>query len=125
MGASPSIPLLMLAPRPEPDFSLTVAPGADDSTVITVIGELDAQSGEELRTAFTRAWEEGGPIVLDLRGCTFMDSRGIASIVGVAWQLKGTPRQLTLRGVGPRVHQILELTGIASNDEIAIETLPS
>jgi anti-anti-sigma factor len=115
----------MLASRSDPDFSLTVAPGADGSTVITVLGELDAQSGGELRAAFTRAWEEGGPIVLDLRGCTFMDSRGIASIVGVAWQLKGTPRRLTLRGVGPRMRQILELTGVVDHEAVAIETFPS
>jgi anti-anti-sigma factor len=48
---------------------------------VAVAGELDAASCDELGAALARAAKRGGPVVLDLGACTFIDSSAVATIV--------------------------------------------
>ena len=61
---------------------------------MTVFGELDVSTAPRLRPAFEQALEADGDVELDLRGCTFVDSSGIATLVWAAWRLKEDGRKL-------------------------------
>jgi anti-anti-sigma factor len=98
------------APPPAPDgFHLATSP---DAAVIEVVGPLDLQSAPQLReTVQTARAENPAALVLDLRGCTFVDSVGLSVLVAV--HLRGTedgtpPRVLT----SPPVRRLLELNGL-------------
>jgi anti-sigma B factor antagonist len=86
--------------------------------VVAVEGELDMSTAPELE----RELEQGvaldaAPLLLDLSGCEFIDSTGIALIVRT-WQSLDGDRALALCGVGDQVERVLDITGI----ETAIPT---
>jgi anti-sigma B factor antagonist len=100
---------------------ISVADARAGGSTVTVLGDLDAATAQRLRESLGEALERGGDIEIDLRGCGFVDSSGIAAIVWAAWQLKDTERQLYLLGAQERVRGILELAGIAGHAAIVIE----
>ena len=53
-------------------------------TVVRVEGELDVASAPDLRDALLALLNRGAdPLVLDLRGVTFMDSTGVGSLLRI------------------------------------------
>jgi anti-sigma B factor antagonist len=103
------------------DFAASVAPGVDGGSVVTVFGELDISTSVELRPAIEQALDAGGDVEIDLRGCSFIDSSGIAVLAWAAWQLRGTDRRLRLRGARPRIVNIFERTGLAEHSSVVLE----
>ena len=107
------------------DFSVHVAPTQAGGTEITIFGELDlateARVGEALDTALGRS----GPVVIDLRACPFVDSRGIRVLVRAALRLREEGRMLTLRGVQERVRHILDVAGLTESELLRVEPRPS
>jgi len=79
-------------------------------------GELDLAAAYDLETALSRLCGEGGPIELDLRGVTFMDSMGMRSLLTARDMCNDAGSSLSvLAGEGQR--KMLEVTGL-------IEVLP-
>jgi anti-anti-sigma factor len=108
-------------PVPFADFSVHVAPTADHGTEVTIFGELDTATVERVKAALAEAVDAGGPVVVDLRACNFVDSRGIGALVQAALRLRKQNRRLLLRGVRRRVKRTLDVAGLTSSDLIAIE----
>jgi anti-anti-sigma factor len=83
----------------------------DDSgaPVIAVSGELDMSNSARLEAAVESA-VAGGPerLVFDLSGLRFMDSAGIAVLLGAAGRV-GT---IEVRDPSPPVRRVVELTGL-------------
>jgi anti-anti-sigma factor len=98
-----------------------VAPLEGGGTGLTIFGELDAANGSEASEALERAIAGEGPVMIDLRACGFVDSKGIAVLAFAAVHLKDQERVLILRGVSERVLRVFELAGLAANDSIEIE----
>ena len=103
------------------EFWVSVADRPAGGSTATVFGELDAATAPQLRGALERAIEADGDVELDLRGCAFVDSSGIAAVVWAAWQLKERDRRLLLVGARERVRGILELAGIAGHSAIVLD----
>jgi anti-sigma B factor antagonist len=103
------------------EFWASVAPAADGGSVVTVFGELDISTAAELKPVLQEALDAGGDVELDLRGCGFVDSSGIAVLAWAAWQLKDTARRLVLRGAQPRIRSIFELTGLSRHSSVVLE----
>jgi anti-sigma B factor antagonist len=103
------------------EFSVSVAEGPDGGTVVTIFGELDLGSAPALRQALDQAIAHPGRVALDRRGCSFIDSTGIATVVGAARQLRDDGRALQIRGARERVRRILELAGLLSHQWIVLE----
>jgi anti-sigma B factor antagonist len=82
--------------------------------VIVVEGELDMNTAPLLERELDAATAApDAAVLLDLSGCEFIDSTGIALIVK-AWQkLEGEDR-FALCGVGDQVKRVLEITGLES-----------
>lgn len=106
------------------EFSVSVAPGPEGGTVVTVIGALDLAAADELREAFDRALADGSEqaVELDMRACSFVDSSGIAALVGAARRLHEEGGLLTIRGAQERVRRTLDLAGLTSSHWIALES---
>jgi anti-sigma B factor antagonist len=101
-------------------FWVSVAPRTAGGSTVTVFGDLDASTSERVREALTAALEDGD-IELDLRGCSFVDSSGIAVLVWAAWRLREREHRLVILGARPRVRGILELAGIAGHAAVVVD----
>lgn len=102
-------------------FSVSVAERIGGGAVATLMGELDLASAPKLRDALDEAIASGGEVELDMRGCGFVDSMGIAAIVGAARRLNENGRVLRVKGAQHRVRRIFELAGLLDNDWITLE----
>lgn len=104
-----------------PAFSVHVAPLAEGGTDIAIFGEFDLASVQHVDTAVEEALASGGPVVIDMRACGFVDSSGIALLVKAALRLREQERQLVIRGVQARVQRILDVAGLPSSGLVSIE----
>lgn len=83
----------------------------DGTRIVSLSGELDLSNAETAETALREAREADGPLVVDMRELEFIDSTGIALLVGI------------IGGEGPEVRfvpsdsaavtRVMELTGLA------------
>ena len=103
--------------------SLAERPGG--GSTVTVIGELDVSTAPRLRATLEKALAEEGDVELDMRGCGFVDSSGIATLVWMAVRMKERDRRLRLVGARERVRRILDLAGISGHSAVEIEDSPS
>ncbi len=82
---------------------------------ISVRGELDLSTAPELEGPLNEALEnDRGSLLVDLSGCEFIDSTGIALIVR-AWQrldAGGNGRSLAICSQNDQVRRVLEITGL-------------
>lgn len=82
---------------------------------ISVRGELDLSTAPELEGPLDQALESGeGSLLIDLSGCEFIDSTGIALIVR-AWQRlngDGNDHILAICSQNDQVRRVLEITGL-------------
>lgn len=102
-------------------FSAMVAEGSEGGAVVTMLGELDLAAAPELGKAMDEALKYEGPVEVDMRGCGFVDSRGIAVMVSAARQLADRGGALHIKGAQDRVRGIFELAGLLENDWIKLE----
>jgi anti-sigma B factor antagonist len=79
--------------------------------IVTVSGELDSSNAASLDAAVTTlAAAHPERLVFDLSGLRFMDSAGIAVLVGVATKVSA----VELRDPSHVVRRVLELTGLTT-----------
>jgi len=89
----------------------------DETRVVSLSGELDLSNAETARTALQEARETDAPLIVDMRELEFIDSTGIALIVGI------------IGGEGPEVRfvpsdsaavtRVMDLTGLAGRMPLA------
>ena len=102
-------------------FKAMVAKGQNGGAVVTMLGDLDLAAAPELRRAFDEALGYGGEVEVDMRGCGFMDSRGIAELISAARRLAERGSALRVKGAQDRVRKIFELAGLLDNEWIKLE----
>lgn len=84
----------------------------DPEGVVVVTGEIDMASGPLVESAATAGG--GSPVVIDVSGVTFIDSSGLRSLLAISRSATAANTTVTLRGVGPEVARLLEITGTGS-----------
>jgi anti-anti-sigma factor len=87
---------------------------------IAVNGELDEASAGELDAALRQLGNGGGPVYLDLYGCTFMDSKGLDVIVRAAMRLWDEGGQLVVHNASGPVRQLFRTTGLTSFEGLVL-----
>lgn len=94
---------------------------AEQGAVIAVPERLSVEAAEAMRAdgQETIAAIAGGRLVLDFQNTTFIDSTGVGALVTLLKASRTHNVVLTLRGVGPAVMAVLELTSL--NTVFAIE----
>ena len=84
---------------------------ANGAAVVVAVGEIDMSTAGLFRQAIDLASRDGR-VVIDLAGTTFMDSSGLAVLVGAYQQLGRRRDAVVLRSVGDHVRHVVEITGI-------------
>lgn len=77
-----------------------------DSTVVRVEGELDMAGAESFRQQVLQGMS-GMPVIVDLRGLTFLDSRGLGVLLDLA---RTSPRPVKLVRGPANVHRVFQIT---------------
>ena len=81
--------------------------------VITIHGDLDIVTSPQLDECLTRAQSTHRRIILDLADVDFLDTSGLAVIVGHWKKLESAGGTLALAGARYRYNKTLWITGLA------------
>lgn len=102
-----------------------------DKIVIDLSGEINALADQELQSAYTEA-ETSSPaiIVLNFSAVSYINSTGIALIVGLMARARKTHRTLAVYGLSDHYLEIFQITRLADfiqiyPDEASIKIVPS
>jgi anti-sigma B factor antagonist len=90
------------------DVRSEALPGGVEAVFVT--GELDLATAPRLDEALATLTAD--VIVVDLSGCTFLDSAGIRALVGTARKLGEADRGLRVVTSDAGVLRLLEITGV-------------
>ena len=80
--------------------------------VIELHGDIDGRADEALDAAYTQA-ERSGDVRLDFSGVTYMNSTGIALIVGLLARARKNGNTLSAAGLSHHYREIFEITRLA------------
>jgi anti-sigma B factor antagonist len=97
-------------------------------SVVTVQGELDLSTAEDLRSALGRASGEGAPrLAVDLTAVTFLDSTILGVLVETLKQARERGGEMRLIGVHGSLAKVISITGLDSAFDIdaTIADLPA
>jgi anti-anti-sigma factor len=83
----------------------------DGVQVVSLYGQLDLANAQRVREVLVTA--AGSTLVVDLSGLHFMDSSGIAALLGARNEITGAGREFELRGAQGIVRRVLEVTGLS------------
>ncbi|MBX6386351.1 MAG: STAS domain-containing protein [Microbispora sp.] len=82
-------------------------------TVLTLGGELDVATAEQMTNAFTAEYEAGRRrVILDVAGLTFCDSYCLGLLLQMQDQCARGGGCLVLVGVGGMLAQVIRMTGL-------------
>ncbi len=82
------------------------------TAVIELRGDIDRDAEAALDAAYTQV-EQAQTVVLDFAGVTYINSTGIAVIVGLLARARKNGRALAARGLSDHYRQIFEITRLA------------
>jgi anti-anti-sigma factor len=80
--------------------------------VVTIRGELDLSSSPELRRRTEAAIRDGHDVLVDLTGCTHMDSSGLAALITAHQRALELRRRIVIVLESPGVIRTLEIRGV-------------
>ena len=84
--------------------------------VVSVLGEVDLSTVAAFARTLLGATEDGtGEVIVDLTGCSFLDSKGLGALLATKGRLKDSNRRLALVLSNPsvmRIFQIMQLDGL-------------
>lgn len=113
VATTASIPAMNVPGRPAP-AGLVMAPleiGAD-AAVLRPCGEIDASTAPALRAAVEAGAATGLPLlVIDLSGVTFLESAGLAVLIGAHRDMPPGQR-VALAAVPPRMRRMLQVAAV-------------
>lgn len=86
----------------------------DKTLIVTLLGELDHHSSEEVRNKIDYRLDNDDikKLILNFSGVTFMDSSGIGVVIGRYKKLAMKNGSLSVVSVSNRVKKIFELSGM-------------
>jgi anti-anti-sigma factor len=82
----------------------------DGRTVLSVGGEIDTQTADELRATVDDLDVSHRTLVLDLAGVEFVDSSGLGALLGIKKQQERAGGRLQLTRLSDAVGRIIEIT---------------
>jgi anti-sigma B factor antagonist len=95
------------------EFHATVASLTRELALVSVSGELDLYTAEQVRNGIDEADAVGADtVVLDLSESSFIDSTALGVLVQETKRLEGRGHSLVLVTNDPRIRRVLEVTGL-------------
>lgn len=102
-------------------FSAHVTAGADNAgeAVVVLVGEINSEADAALNAAYSEA-ERGGPqrVTLDFNRVSYINSTGIALIVGILARARAAHRPLAAVGLSDHYREIFSITRLSDFIEI-------
>ncbi|MFD0068976.1 STAS domain-containing protein [Streptomyces sp. NPDC059944] len=99
--------------EPQARLSITPTHVGDGSRVLTLCGEIDADTAPGLREALNIADKETSPrSVLDFSDVTFMDSSGVNVLVAAFHQTRGAGGWIRMAALTEPVQQVIDIVGL-------------
>jgi anti-sigma B factor antagonist len=90
---------------------------ATGGTVVSVAGDADLNSADELRGALDDAAARGGPVVIDLADATLLDSRTIGVLATAAKRLRDEGRAMPIACADENVLRLFSTIGLEAEFE--------
>ena len=82
--------------------------------VIVLTGDIDGSQEATLQAAYAEAAQHGaGPMLLNFGGVGYINSTGIALIVGLLARARKAKRRLLVFGLSPHYQEIFQITRLA------------
>jgi len=82
-------------------------------TTVVLIGEIDLSTAGRVREALIAISNSGeNKVVVDMTNVTFMDSTGLAALVGPLKRFRSMNGEIVLRSPTRGVRKVLEITGL-------------
>ncbi len=98
-------------------FSATVSftpVAAPNTAVIMLQGDINIAAESQLNAAYVEAERHGSPIILlNFNGVNYINSTGIALIVGLLARARKAKRKLVVAGLSPHYQEIFQLTRLS------------
>ena len=92
-------------------FGTTTQQLDNGTPVVSVIGDVDLATVPKLEQELLDATEDGKcGVIVDLTGCSFLDSRGLGALLATRGRLEDSNRSLALVLSNPSVMRIFEIT---------------
>ena len=80
--------------------------------VLRLTGDLDSYTSDRL-TGIARTWVTGAKkIIVNLDGLEYIDSSGLAALVGMWVKARDHHASLVISCQNPRIHRVMEITGL-------------
>jgi anti-anti-sigma factor len=100
-------------------FSISDADAGDDTTVVSITGEIDMGTGPSFQRGLLRAIGAGrGGLVVDLSQASFMDSVALTSLVNAFDKLRRTGGTLAIVAADPRMRALFDVARLDRDFEI-------
>jgi anti-anti-sigma factor len=91
----------------------------EGAAVIDLAGDIEASADAVLQRGYDEALAAGGPVVLNFAGADYINSTGIALIVGLLAQARARGIEITACGLSDHYREIFEITRLADFMRIA------
>jgi anti-anti-sigma factor len=91
----------------------------DGATILDLVGDVDSSAEAALQGAYDEAARARRPVVLNFSGADYINSTGIALIVGLLAQARARAVEITAFGLSDHYREIFEITRLADFMTIA------
>jgi anti-sigma B factor antagonist len=95
--------------------ALRISIGADDDNqahVVALAGDVDFGTGAAVLDCVSDLTQRGSDVIVDLTGAAFMDSAGLAALLGARRAAARSGRAFTLRNPPRLIARLLAMSGI-------------
>jgi anti-sigma B factor antagonist len=93
---------------------------------LTVVGELDVDVADTVVALGLSAVQHANPaLIIDLSACTFIDARGIDSLVEIRNAAQERGVRVYLLGPSKKVSRLLKITGLSASFPAPPNSLPA
>jgi anti-anti-sigma factor len=97
---------------PGEEFQATVRP-SEKGSIIELVGTVNRSAKEAMEAAFEQASDLSGEILLDFGRVEYINSTGIAVIVGILAMARAENRQVGAYGLTDHYKEVFEITRLA------------
>jgi len=91
-------------------LSWSVCRGADGSTVVVLLGELDSAYQAAVTELLKSALAQGSPVTVDLGLLTFLDSAGLRSLLRAAQDAAALGSRMIVTNATGMVRRVIAIT---------------
>jgi anti-anti-sigma factor len=85
----------------------------DGIQIIELIGDVTAETGQMVEYAYQNICEAGGTrIILSFNEDNYLNSGGIAFLIGIAAESKGKAQLIRVAGLSGHFHKIFDMMGL-------------